>query len=146
MALTEGVDRAMFIGDSGATPNAGDIVGLQGAGITETTLSQANKIKGPETLAAFLAMIDGISRQHASATSTWFRAVGAYRLWENTIINATTATNNQTLAAFLRLAGLSWAARGSIETRPPTATLPRSSAGAWGSMARASRRSGTRAF
>ena len=114
MALTEGVDRAMFIGDSGANPNAGDIVGLQGAGITETTLSQANKIKGPETLAAFTAMIDGI---HANTLGDLniVAAVGAYRLWENTIINITTATNNQTLGAFLRLAGLSWAARGSIE-------------------------------
>ena len=114
MALTEGVDRAMFIGDSGANPNAGDIVGLQGAAITETTLTQANKIKGPETLAAFTAMIDGI---HASTLGDLniVAAVGSYRLWENTIINVTTATNNQTLAAFLRLAGLSWAARGSIE-------------------------------
>ena len=114
MALTEGVDRAMFIGDSGANPNTGDIVGLQGAGITETTLTQANKIKGPETLAAFLAMVDGI---HANTLGDLniVAAVGAYRLWENTIINVATATNNQTLAAFLRLAGLSWAARGSIE-------------------------------
>ena len=114
MALTEGVDRAIFIGDSGANPNTGDIVGLQGAAITETTLTQANKIKGPETLAAFLAMIDGI---HANTLGDLnvVSAVGAYRLWENTIINVTTATNNQTLAAFLRLAGLSWAARGSIE-------------------------------
>ena len=114
MALTEGVDRAIFLGDSGATPNAGDIVGLQTAGITETTLTQANKIKGPETLAAFLAMIDGI---HANTLGDLnvVSAVGSYRLWENTIINVTTATNNQTLAAFLRLAGLSWAARGSIE-------------------------------
>ena len=114
MALTEGVDRAMFIGDSGATPNAGDIVGLQGAGITETTLTQANKITGPATLAAFTAMIDGI---HANTLGDLnvVSAVGAYRLWENTIINVTTATNNQTLAAFLRLAGLSWAARGGIE-------------------------------
>ena len=113
-ALTEGVDRAMFIGDSGANPNAGDIVGLQGAAITETTLTQANKVKGPETLAAFTAMIDGI---HASTLGDLniVAAVGSYRLWENTIINVTTATNNQTLAAFLRLAGLSWAARGSIE-------------------------------
>ena len=46
MALTEGVDRAIFIGDDGATPNAGDIVGLQTAGITETTLTQANNTNG----------------------------------------------------------------------------------------------------
>ena len=114
MALTEGIDRAIFTGDSGATPNAGDIVGLQGAAITETTLTQANKIKGPETLAAFTGLVDGIHANMLSDLNV-VSAVGAYRLWENTIINTTTATNNQTLAAFLRLAGLSWSARGSIE-------------------------------
>ncbi len=61
MALTEGIDRAIFIGDSGANPNAGDIVGLTtAANLTETTLTQANKIKGPETLTAFTNLVDGI--------------------------------------------------------------------------------------
>ena len=112
MALTEGIDRAIFLGDSGATPNAGDIVGLQGAAIDETTLTQTNKIKGPETLSAFLALIDGI---HASTLGDLnvVSAVGAYRLWENTVINSTSTVT--TLAKFLRDAGLSWAARGSIE-------------------------------
>ena len=112
MALTEGVDRAMFIGDSGANPNAGDIVGLQGAGIDETTITQTNKIKGPETLSAFLNLIDGI---HANTLGDLnvVSAVGAYRLWENTVINSTSTVT--TLAKFLRDAGLSWAARGSIE-------------------------------
>ena len=112
MALTEGVDRAMFVGDSGATPNAGDIVGLQGAAIDETTLTQANKVKGPETLSAFLNLIDGI---HANTLGDLnvVSAVGAYRLWETTVINSTSTVT--TLAKFLRDAGLSWAARGSIE-------------------------------
>ena len=112
MALTEGVDRAMFIGDSGANPNAGDIVGLQGAAITESTLTQSAKIKGPETLAAFTDMIDGI---HANTLGDLnvVAAVGAYRLWETTVINSTSTVT--TLAKFLRDAGLSWAARGSIE-------------------------------
>ena len=112
MALTEGIDRAIFIGDSGATPNAGDIVGLQGAAIDKTTLTQTNKIKGPETLSAFLALIDGI---HANTLGDLnvVSAVGAYRLWETTVINSTSTVT--TLAKFLRDAGLSWAARGSIE-------------------------------
>ena len=85
MALTEGVDRAVFIGDSGATPNAGDIVGLTTAAITETTLTQANKVKGPETLAAFVEMLDGI---HATmlADLNIVAAVGAGRLWESTVL------------------------------------------------------------
>ena len=112
MALTEGVDRAIFLGDSTASPNAGDIVGLVGASITETTITQANKILGPGTLAAFTAMVDGI---HANtiADLNIVSTVGAYRLWENTIIHSTGTVT--TMAKFLRDAGLSWAARGEIE-------------------------------
>ena len=112
MALTEGVDRALFIGDDGANPNAGDIVGLQTAAITETTITQANKILGPQTLAAFTGMVDGI---HANSLGDLnvVAAVGAYRLWEGTVINSTSTVT--TMAKFLRDAGLSWAARGSIE-------------------------------
>ena len=112
MALTEGVDRAIFLGDSTANPNAGDIVGLVGAGITETTITQANKILGPGTLAAFTGMVDGI---HANTIGDLnvVAAVGAYRLWENTIINSVNTVT--TMAKFLRDSGLSWAARGSIE-------------------------------
>ena len=48
-----GADRGRRPGDfprrcNGATPNAGDIVGLVGAGITETTITQANKVLGPQ--------------------------------------------------------------------------------------------------
>ena len=64
MALTEGVDRAIFIGDSGASGADADIVGLQtAADVVEETLSQANKVKWPETVTAFMDMIDGL---HAS--------------------------------------------------------------------------------
>ena len=112
MALTEGIDRAIFIGDSGATPNAGDILGLTGAAIDETTLTQANKIRGPETLATFTGLVDGI---HANTLGDLnvVAAVGAYRLWESTVINSTSTVT--TLAKFLRDAGLSWSARGSIQ-------------------------------
>ena len=115
MALTEGIDRAIFLGDDTANPNAGDVVGLNTAAITETTITQANKIKGPETLAGFTGLVEGIHAMGLDDLSV-VASVGAWRLWENTIINTTTATNNQTLAAFLRLAGLSWMARGEIDT------------------------------
>ena len=115
MALTEGVDRAIFLGDAGASGTDADITGLRTATISETTVTQANKIKGPETLAAFTGQVDGI---HANGLGDLrvVTSVGAWRLWENTIINLTTATNNQTLAAFLRTAGLSWMSRGEIDT------------------------------
>ena len=112
MALTEGVDRAIFLGDDTANPNAGDIVGLNTASITETTITQANKILGPGTLTAFTGMVDGI---HANTIGDLnvVAAVGAYRLWETTVINATSTVT--TLAKFLRDAGLSWSARGQIQ-------------------------------
>ena len=113
MALMEGVDRAIFLGDAGANENAADITGLTGATINEVEVSQANKVKGPETLTAFTGMVDGI---HAMGLGDLrvVAAIGAWRLWESTVINS--AADNMTLAAFLRTAGLSWSSRGEIET------------------------------
>ena len=113
MALVEGVDRAIFLGDAGATGNDADIVGLTGAAIGEAEITQTNKILGPGTLGAFTGMVDGI---HANGLGDLrvVASVGAWRLWEDTIINAT--ADNMTLGAFLRGAGLSWSARGEIET------------------------------
>ena len=112
MALVEGVDRAIFLGDSGGTGTDADITGLTSAGITETTITQANKILGPGTLAAFTSQIDGI---HAGMLSDLnvIASVGAWRLWENTIIHSTGTVT--TLAKYLRDAGLSWMARGNID-------------------------------
>ena len=114
MSLMEGIDRAVFIGDSSANENRADIAGLTTAsGVTEQTITQANKILGPGTLEAFSNMVDGI---HAAsfADLNVVSAVGAWRLWENTIFNS--AADSMTLAAFLRGAGLSWTSRGDIET------------------------------
>ncbi len=114
MALTEGIDRAIFLGDANATGTDADITGLTTlGGITEQTITQANKVKGPETLQAFTGLVDGI---HAMSVGDLrvVAAVGAYRLWETTIVNS--AAENQTLAAFLRTAGMSWTTRGEIET------------------------------
>ena len=113
MALTERCDRTIFVGDSGANENTANITGLQTASITEVTLRQANKIKAPETLAEFAGMIDGV---HAAGFGDLrvVTSVGAWRLWESTIINS--AADNMTLAAFLRMAGMSWMSRGEIDT------------------------------
>ena len=113
MALVEGVDRAIFLGDAGASGNDADITGLNTAVIGETEITQTNKVLGPGTLAAFTGQVDGI---HANGLGDLrvVASVGAWRLWEDTIINAT--ADNMTLAAFLRGAGLGWSARGEIET------------------------------
>ena len=112
MALADGIDAAIFTGDSGATGNAADITGLTTAAVTERTITQTNKVKGPETLTEFAALVDGI---HAAGFGDLniVATVGAWRLWESTIINS--AADNMTLAAFLRAAGLSWSSRGNIE-------------------------------
>ena len=114
MALVEGIDRAIFRGDTGATGTDADITGLEtAAGVTEQTVTQTNKVKGPETLTAFTGLVDGI---HATGLGDLrvVSSVGAWRLWESTVINS--AADNMTLAAFLRAAGLSWMARGHIES------------------------------
>ena len=113
MALTEGVDRAIFLGDATATGTDADITGLNTAAITEVAVTQANKILGPGTLAAFTGLVDGIHANMLGDLNV-VAAVGGWRLWEDTIINAT--ADNMTLAAFLRMAGLSWMARGNIDT------------------------------
>lgn len=113
MGIAESIDKAAFVGDSGATGTDADITGLQTASITESTLTQTNKIKGSETLQAFTGMVDG---RHATGLGDLrvVSSVGAWRLWESTIINST--ADNQTLAGFLRTAGLSWSSRGGIDT------------------------------
>ena len=113
MAMVESVDLAVFKGDSGANENSADIVGMQTAGVVEATLSQGNKIKGDETLKFFLAYVDG---QYAATLSDVriVASVGANTLWYGSIHNS--AADNQTIAQFMMASGLSWTARGGIDT------------------------------
>lgn len=114
MALTEGIDRACFLGDDGANENAADITGLQSAGsVVEKTLTQANKVKGDQVLAAFVDLVDG---KHAATVGDLrlVLAVGAHTLWATTIHAAT--VENQTIAQFLAASGLTGSVRGGIET------------------------------
>ncbi len=112
MAMAEGIDRAIFVGDATTTKNEADITGLTGASIGETTITQANKAKYDKTLEAFTAMVDGI---HAGGLGDLniVSFLGAWKLWEQTIANS--AAENQTMAQFLRAAGLSWGLRGGVE-------------------------------
>ena len=113
MALTEGIDRAIFLGAGGASEATANITGLTGiAGLQESTVTQANKVKPGETLAAFLALVDGI---HAGglADLNVVSSTAANVLWDGTIANA--AAENQTVGQFLRASGLSWMARGELE-------------------------------
>ena len=115
MALIEGIDRAVFLGDNGATPNAGDIVGLTtAAGLVEKSIPQAGKVKGSDTLQVFAELIDGKAAMMPSDLKAVF-AVGANTLWSHQLAN-TGASVDTTIAEFLRRFGLNWMTRGDIET------------------------------
>ena len=112
MAITERVDHTIFLGDSGANEDTSDIAAITATtGITEQTLTQANKVKGPETLAEFIALVDG---QHAGSTAD-IRAVSTVG-W-NTLMRSTMAKDTvslDTLAAFLNANGVTWQTRGGL--------------------------------
>ena len=113
MGIMESVDKAVFLGDNGANENTADVTGLNTASIGEGEITQANKVKGPETLQAFLAYVDG---QYAGGMGDLrvVSTVGANTLWRGTITNE--AASNQTIGAFLMENGLTWGVRGGIET------------------------------
>ena len=114
MALTEGVDRAIFLGDAGADEDSADIVGLTtAADVVEKELTQANKAKAANTVAVYADLVDGI---HAASFDDLriVTSVGTNSLWMQTIFN--NAADNMTIAQFLRASGLSWAVRGEIDT------------------------------
>ena len=113
MALVEGIDRAIFKGDAGPAGTGADIVGLQTAGISESTLTQANKLKADEILKLFAGFIDG---KHATAPGDIriVASVGTNTLWLTQVQAA--SVENQTVAQFLRASGINWTTRGNIDT------------------------------
>ena len=112
-AVVDAVDRAVFVGDATANPNAGDIVGFTSAGITELTITQANKILTAGVISEFAGLVDG---QYAAGMGDLrlVLSVGANKLWVSTIPNATTG-NNASIAQIMAGNGLSWQVRGGIE-------------------------------
>ena len=119
MALVEGVDRAIFIGDATADPDAGDIVGLTTASIDESTITQANKVKWPETVAVFASLIDG-KYAMGPADLNIVAAVGANTLWMSTSANT---NRNESVAQVLQGNGLTWKTRGDIEAATTSGTF-----------------------
>ena len=112
--ITASVDKACFVGDAGATGTDADIAGLTTAtGVTETTITQANKIKGDELLKVFLAWVDGISAQTMQDLRTVV-SVGSNVLWGGTVHNS--AVDNETVAQYLRNNGVTWVTRAGIDT------------------------------
>ena len=115
MALTEGIDRAIFLGDDGANEDTADITGLiSAADVVEKTITQTNKVKGANTLQVFAELIDGKAAMSPSDLRTVF-AVGANTLWSHTRASTGVGTD-LTISEFLRRFGLSWVTRGDIES------------------------------
>ena len=112
MAMVESVDLAVFNGDAGANEDTADIVGMQTAGITEATLTQANSKKADEVLKFFLTYVDG--RYAASLADVRIvTSVGANVLWYGSVHAPT--VDNQSIAQFLMASGLTWTTRGGID-------------------------------
>ena len=109
-AIVASVDLACFNGDTGANENVADVTGLATASITETTITQADKVDAFETVAAFAALIDGLYAT-TPADLNIVSTVGANTLWMSTQANA---NRNETVAQVLAGNGLSWMARGGI--------------------------------
>ena len=110
MALTEGVDRAIFVGDDGASEAGSDITGLQtAAGLTEKTITQASKVKGSEVLQTFAELVDGKHATEPGQLRTVL-AVPANTLWAHQEVK-TGASVDTTIAEYLRRWGMSWTAR-----------------------------------
>ena len=112
MALVEGVDRAIFIGDAGATGNDADIVGLTThADVDEEELTQSEKILWPATVGAFMDMIDGL---HASTPEdlSIIASVGAARLWHSTTANT---NRNESVVQIMKDNGLNFMSRANID-------------------------------
>ena len=114
MALAEGIDRVIFLGDDGANENTADITGLSAtAGLVAKAITQTNKVKGANVLQAFAELIDGKAAMTAGDLRGVF-SVGANTLWARTLAN-TGASVDTTIAEFLRRFGLNWVTRADID-------------------------------
>ena len=115
MSVMDAVDKAIFVGDDGATPNAGDITGIQTAtGVTEKTVTQANKLLPSGVLAAFSDFVDGKHATMMEDINCVF-SVGANTLWTSTF-PYTTGGNTTPISQILKMSDLSWMVRGELGT------------------------------
>ena len=112
--LRESMDRAMFLGDASGNEADAKIIGLNThADVAEIAIQQQNKAKGPETLSAFVGLVDGIYAMIESDLQI-VASVGANQLWRSTIVNA--AASNETIAGFLMANGINWTTRGELSS------------------------------
>ena len=115
MALVESMDSAIINGDNNADDTTEDIIGLKTAtGVTETTLSQTNKVKIEHVMAFFAGLVDG---KHAVRLSDLgvVASVGSNTLWWSNL--AATGNNaDRLMAGSMADAGINWMTRAGIDT------------------------------
>lgn len=110
MGLMESIDRAVFLGD---TTRSAAIAGLNTAsGVTEKTLTQADKVMADKTLEVFNSLIDGVHASQISDLSV-VASEGAHQLWAGTVLSVASETASvfKTLANFLNDNGVMWRVR-----------------------------------
>ena len=111
MALAEGVDRTVFLGDTGANEDSADITGLATAtGVIDKELTQAQKATATDTLQVFMELIDG---KHAVSPDDLriVMATGANAYWRSRLAVTEDATSQ---AAFMIDNMLRWTTRGDL--------------------------------
>ena len=108
MALRERLDYTIFQGDDGADEN--DLASYFAKGIGESVLTQANKVKWPETVAVFAALLDGQYAERLEDLRV-VASVGANKLWLGTQANS---NRNESVAQIMRSNGLDWRTRAGI--------------------------------
>ena len=112
--LNQEVDKAIFLGNSGANEDSADITGLNTAtGVGETTLTQSNKVIATQVLKVFVDLVDG-AHADSLADLRIVVAEGAYQLWATTML-PTPVTTGETIAQFLARAGINYSVKGGIE-------------------------------
>ena len=111
-AVVDAVDKAIFLGDATADPDAGDVVGLNTASIGETELTQSEAGAGTSVLSAFADFIDGQYALTAADVNMVF-SVGANTYWMSRLVRTGSAVDT-TILEFIKRAGFSWSVRGDI--------------------------------
>ena len=113
MGIRESIDRAVFMGDAGASEDTADIAGLStAAGVIEKTLTQANKLLAGETLKVFTSLINGLHATQADDLKI-VASEGSHQLWTGTVLSVAgeTASVFETLANFLADNHVMWRVR-----------------------------------
>ena len=115
-AIAQGIDKAIFLGDTGANEDSADITGLDAAvDIVEKTITQTNKLLPNKTLETFTSLLDGVHAETLSDLGV-VTSVPANLLWHDTILSVASETASvfRTMRKHLMDEGLMWSTRADL--------------------------------